>query len=406
MTEINGCNIRKLADEFGTPVYVYDETRIIENFSRLNKTFKKYYEKTKIHFSVKANSNPYVLEIFRKIGGGVDCSSPNEVLLAKKAGFDDSDIIYTGNYESYDDFKSISAYELTINLDDETSFERLIQIKKPKLISFRINPGIGKGGHEGITTAGTDAKFGVPYENAHRAYLTAKGAGVNNFGIHMMTGSNNLEPYYFAQTVEKLMLISKEIFDKIGTVPQYVDIGGGFGIPYEDDEVPLDVDKTARLVTEIFIEKCTKFGFGEPYLFLEPGRFLVADAGWLITEVTGTKNSYKNFVGVDAGMSTLIRPALYGAYHRTYIYGKDKPESYVNLCGQICENSDVFAKHVFLPNVQSGDLMIIRDAGAYGYAMSSNYNNRLRPAEVLITKQEAKLIRRRETFEDLMKLVP
>jgi diaminopimelate decarboxylase len=406
MTEINGYDIRKLADEFGTPLYVYNEARIIENYNRLSNAFKKYYDRTKIHFSVKANSNPYILDIFRKIGGGVDCSSPNEVLLAKKAGFDDSDIIYTGNYESLDDFKSISDYNLIINLDDETSFERLIQVKTPKLISFRINPGIGKGGYEGITTAGTDAKFGIPYEYAHRAYLKAKDSGVNNFGIHMMTGSNNLEPYYFAQTVEKLMLISKEIFEQIGAVPQYVDIGGGLGIPYEDDEMPLDIDKTARLVTEIFREKCEKFGFGQPYLFLEPGRYLVADAGWLISEVTGTKHSYKNFVGVDAGMSTLIRPALYGAFHRTYIYGKNEAENFVNLCGQICENSDVFGKHVLMPNAEPGDLMIIRDVGAYGYVMSSNYNNRPRPAEVIITNGHARLIRRRETFEDLIRLVP
>lgn len=406
MNTINGKDISELANEFGTPLYVYDKQRIEDNYNRLKQAFVKHYPKTKVHYSVKSNSNLNVLRLFNNLGAGADCSSPNEVMLAKRAGFNDNDIIYTGNYESYSDFEGIADYDIRINLDDSTSFDRLIKHFKPKLVSFRINPGIGKGGYEGITTAGTDAKFGIPYEYAAEAYLKAKSMGVQEFGIHMMTGSNNLEPYYFAQTVEKLMLIAKNIFDQIGTQPIYVDIGGGFGIPYDDDEMPLDIDKTAELVTDIFSEKCKKFGFGEPYLYLEPGRYLVADAGWLITKVTGTKHSYKNFVGVDAGMSTLLRPALYGAFHRTYVYGKDGTDSVVNLCGQICENSDVFAKSVHLPHLEEGDFMIIRDVGAYGYVMASNYNNRLRPAEVMIDNGEPILIRRRETFEDLISLIP
>ncbi|PKL85828.1 MAG: diaminopimelate decarboxylase [Ignavibacteriae bacterium HGW-Ignavibacteriae-1] len=406
MTHINHKDIRELGDEFGTPLYVYDKQKITENYNRLNNAFVKHYPKTKIHFSVKSNSNVHILNIFQQLGSGADCSSPNEVMLAQKAGFADQDIIYTGNYESRDDFVNLKNHSVQINLDDSTSFDRVIEHFIPKIVSFRINPGIGKGGHEGITTGGTDAKFGIPYEYAAEAYKKAKQQGVSKFGIHMMTGSNNLEPYHFAQTVEKLMLISKNIFDQIGAKPDFVDIGGGFGIPYEDDELPLDIEKTAELVTEIFTEKCQKYGFGEPYLYLEPGRYLIADAGWLITQVTGTKHSYKNFVGVDAGMSTLLRPALYGAFHRTYLYGKEGEDTVVNLCGQICENSDVFAKSVHLPVAEIGDLMIIRDVGAYGYVMSSNYNNRLRPAEVLIDNSKPKLIRRRETFDDLISLIP
>ena len=278
------------------------------------------------------------------------------------------------------------------------------QINKTDVISFRINPGIGKGGYEGITTGGTDAKFGVPYEKATHAYEVAKSEGYKRFGIHMMTGSNNLEPYYFAQVVEKLMMIAGNIFDKLGTVPEYVDIGGGFGIPYEDDDEVLDMELTARLVTEVFQEKCQKYGFGQPELLMEPGRYLVGNAGWLISKVAGIKHSYKHFVGVDAGMSTLLRPALYGAKHRTYIYGKTIPEMNVNLCGQICENSDIFVKNIFLPAAEEGDIVVMRDAGAYGYAMSSNYNNRPKPAEVLLDGDTAKVIRRKENFEDMLSL--
>ena len=404
MTNIGQFDIKELAVNYGTPLYVYDKSAIISNYNKLIGTFKKYYDKTKVHYSVKANSNIHILQIFNEIGCGVDCSSPFEVQLAKYAGFPDDKIIYTGNYESQSDFSQMTDYNIKINLDDITSFKRLNQINKTDVISFRINPGIGKGGYEGITTGGTDAKFGVPYEKATHAYEVAKSEGYKRFGIHMMTGSNNLEPYYFAQVVEKLMMIAGNIFDKLGTVPEYVDIGGGFGIPYEDDDEVLDMELTARLVTEVFQEKCQKYGFGQPELLMEPGRYLVGNAGWLISKVAGIKHSYKHFVGVDAGMSTLLRPALYGAKHRTYIYGKTIPEMNVNLCGQICENSDIFVKNIFLPAAEEGDIVVMRDAGAYGYAMSSNYNNRPKPAEVLLDGDTAKVIRRKENFEDMLSL--
>jgi diaminopimelate decarboxylase len=404
MKEIGGCDTKLLADEFGTPLYVYDRNKIIENYNSLFTAFQKYYPKTKIHYSIKANSNLSILRIFESLGAGADCSSPVEVMLSRKAGFDDRRILYTGNYESIEDFKQVFSKDLKINLDDITSFGRLGKAAQPEIISFRINPGIGRGGYEGITTGGTDAKFGVPYEKAAQAYQSAKDSGIKRFGIHMMTGSNNLEPYYFAEIVEKLMKIAHNIFENIGEIPDYVDIGGGFGIPYEDDEMPLDLDLTAKLISEIFIEKCSKYGFGEPDLLMEPGRILVADAGYILSTITGIKKSYKNFVGIDAGMSTLIRPALYGAKHRVSVYGKNGLSSNVNICGQICENSDIFAKNVFLPDVEEGDIMIIRDAGAYGYVMSSNYNNRLRPAEVMTDNGKYQIIRRREKFEDVLAL--
>ncbi len=406
MTKISNLDIKLIAEKYGTPVYVYDKQRIISNYKNLRNTFDKYYPNTKIHYSVKANSNPHILKIFNEINAGTDCSSPMEVLLSQKAGFSKENILYTGNYESYTDLEFALNNVGRINLDDINSFDRLLKVGKPDIISFRLNPGIGRGGFEGITTAGSDAKFGVPYEKAIIAYQKAIDAGIKRFGIHMMTGSNNLEPYYFAEIVEKLMMIAGNLFNKLEIVPEYIDIGGGFGIPYEDDEDPLNIDLTAKLISEVFIEKSAKYHFGTPQLLLEPGRFLVADAGYLISKVVGLKNSYKTFVGIDSGMSTLIRPALYGAKHRSYIYGKDKLHQNVNICGQICENSDIFAKNTFLPEAEEGDLLIFRDAGAYGYVMASNYNNRPRPAEVLVDGEDAKLIRFREQPEDLMKLIP
>lgn len=402
-TNIGNVDIKYLADKYGTPLYVYDQQTIIDNYNNLSNTFTKYYPKTKIHFSVKANSNLNILKLFNSLGSGADCSSPYELKLSRLAGFEDNKILYTGNYESYLDFSEIKSKEIKVNLDDASSLDRLLTNIKPDRISFRINPGIGRGGFEGITTGGTDAKFGVPYEKALFAYQEAQQKGINRFGIHMMTGSNNLEPYYFAEVVEKLLKIAYNIFSRLGTKPEYIDIGGGFGIPYEDDEAALDIDLTAKLIGEIFREKCEKYGFEEPELILEPGRYLIANSGYIISSITGIKRSYKNFAGIDAGMSTLIRPALYGARHRVSVYGKDNLSAAYNICGQICENSDILAKNIFLPDIEIGDLMIIRDAGAYGYVMSSNYNNRPRPAEVLVDGSSDKLIRRRETFEDMLR---
>ncbi|MFW5662961.1 MAG: diaminopimelate decarboxylase, partial [Bacteroidota bacterium] len=404
MEKISGCNIKELAAGYGTPLYVYDKVQFEENYKKLSSAFDEYYPHNMMHYSVKANSNLRVLETFAKMGAGADCSSPIELFLARKAGFEDNKILYTGNYESPDDIEALKNSNICINLDDINSFKRLIKVFRPEKISFRINPGIGKGGYEGITTAGADAKFGVPYEKAAEAYKMALDAGIERFGIHMMAGSNNLEPYYFAEVVEKLFRIAGTIFPKLGIKPEYIDIGGGFGVPYHDDEDELDVNLTAKLLADVFKERCAKYELGTPELKTEPGRYLAANAGYLVAKVTSIKESYKDFAGVDAGMNTLLRPALYGAYHRVEVYGKENKSKFYNLCGQICENSDIFASHVYLPQLEEGDLLIFRDAGAYGYVMASNYNNRLRPAEVMVDAGKHQIIRRRERIEDIMRM--
>lgn len=406
MERIANIDIKDIIKDFGSPVYVYDKNKFADNYNKINNAFKKYYENTQIHFSVKANSNINVLKIFKDLGCGADCSSPFEYLYALKAGFQKDKILYTGNYESPKDFETVAKENLMLNLDDISSFKRLAKYHIPELISFRINPGYGRGGFEGITTAGTEAKFGVPYEKAHEAYKLAKDAGVKRFGIHMMTGSNNLEPYFFAEIVDKLLLIARDVFKDLDIIPEYVDIGGGFGVPYYDGEDELDIEKTASLVSEVFSDRCKSYGFGQPKLILEPGRYLAANAGYLVTTVTAVKESYKKFVGLDAGMNFLIRPALYGAFHRMKVYGKHEEEEAVNICGQICENSDIFAKNVKMPKMEEGDIVTILDSGAYGYVMASNYNNRMRPPEVLIDKDKVQLIRKRETVEDIFRLYP
>jgi diaminopimelate decarboxylase len=403
LKKIAGIDIKELAEEFGTPLYVYDRSRIEENYKKLNDAFKSAYKKFHVHYAIKANSNPIVARILKDLGAGVDCSAPGEIYLAKLAGFEKKDIMYTGNYESSEDLKMAIDNADIINLDDLNSFKRLIQMTIPERVSFRINPGVGRGGFEGIVTAGSDAKFGIPYEKALEAYEYAASKGVKRFGIHMMTGSNNLEPWYFAEIVDKLMTIGAEIFNHLGVNPEYVDIGGGFGVPYTENENGIDLEHTAKLVCDIFKEKCEKYNLGEPELIVEPGRYLVANAGYLITKVTSTKESYRKYAGVDAGMNTLLRPALYGAYHHIDAYNDSTENEEINICGQICENSDIFARNRHLPKLDEGDLLIFRDAGAYSFSMSSNYNNRLRPAEVLISNNKANLIRKRENYEDLIR---
>ncbi len=198
MDKIGNVDVKKIAEQYGTPVYVYDKFKIIENYSKLYAAFRKNYPNIKIHYSAKANTNLHILKIINDLGGGVDCSSPIEFFLANKAGFNNNRVLYTGNYESYEDLRPVAFENLKLNLDDIESFKRLAEINIPERISFRINPGMGRGGHEGITTGGTEAKFGIPYEKAYDAYKLAKDSGVKRFGIHMMTGSNNLEPYFFA----------------------------------------------------------------------------------------------------------------------------------------------------------------------------------------------------------------
>ncbi len=405
MKFIGKVDIKSLVDEYGTPLYVYDQSLIETNYKKIFNAFAKFFENFKIHYSVKANPNLHILKFIKSLGAGADCSAPFELRLALLAGFHPDDIIYTGNYESIDDLKYVSSCNVRINLDDISSYYRLRKVCNPDFVSFRVNPGIGKGGFEGITTGGADAKFGVPYELLKQAYFEAKNDGRTRFGIHIMTGSNILEPYYFAEVLEKLMRISGRIFKELEIQPEYIDIGGGFGIPYSDEDVELDIETTVRLISEVFFDFCDKFDLGYPELKIEPGRYLVGNAGFILSRVTGIKRGYKKFVGLDAGMNVLIRPALYGATHRIKVYGRDGAVQMAQICGPICENSDILGKNVPLPEVEEGDIVIILDAGAYGFSMASNYNGRPLPAEILVDGTSVKLIRKRQSFEDYIKLM-
>ena len=398
---------QELAQKYGTPLYVYESGRVRENFQRLNNAFKKEWPRFQIYYAVKSNSNPHVVKLLMDEGAFCDCASLNEILLAQKLGAKGKQILFSGNYLNDEDLKGGIASGAYVNLDDATLLERLLKFGRPEVLSFRINPDIGKSNvHESDVMAGREAKFGIPWEKAKEAYAKAKEAGIQKFGVPMMTGSCITDPEYFEAITKKLLDCVGPIARDLNIQFEFIDIGGGFGIPYLPDEKPLDIEKTAKKVCAIFKKKTKEFGLGDVQLVVEPGRYLVGDAGFIIGRVHAIKESYKKFVGTDVGMSALARPVLYGAWHGIYVdkmtaHGElVEPCEKVTITGQACENADAWAKDRELPKCEVGDLIVVANAGAYGYVMSYPYNGRLRAAEVLVDGKTHKLIRRRETFED------
>lgn len=404
---VDGVSVSRLAEQFGTPLYVYSQSRIEQNVAGLQQAVSEYFSSYRIQYAIKANSNPHIMQLLKELGLGADCSSPAEAELAQMIGFPMGRSTYTGNFESPTDFQAPLKGQMIINLDHHHRLNDLLAQGRPPVLSFRINPGIGRGGFEGIITGGNDAKFGIPYEQAGEAYRLARQKGIRRFGIHMMTGSNILEPFYFAEITQKLFHIVEEYLSDLGIKLEFINIGGGLGIPYTSRETELDVKHAFKLVADVFHPKVAELEIGNPALMIEPGRYLVGNAGILLSRVAHVKASYRHYVGLDSGMSMLIRPSLYQAFHNIQLDGKPGTGKIPYwVCGPICENSDIHPQERFLPNPCAGDLAVIDHVGAYGFAMSGHYNNHPRPAEVLVTRQGPRLIREREDFHDLFYRVP
>lgn len=397
----------KLGDKFGTPLYVTDENRIRENYSRISESFKKNYQNFSLNYAIKANNNLSVLKILKSMGSGADCSCKEEIMLAKKTGFPPSDIIYTGNYNSDQELKYALQNRVIINLDDISLLPKLLQLGIPKMISFRVNPGLGKGRYSGLVFGGKKTKFGIGESDVIKGYELAKKAGVTKFGIHMMAGSAILDVNYFRDITEKLLVIAGKIVKKVGIEFEFVNLGGGFGISYRPRERDLNIVKVGKEVGMLFKRRVDELSLGNPTLMIEPGRYIVGDSTILLAKVHSIKRvkGRTTYVGTDAGMNTLLRPALYGAYHQTYVANRldSKRAEIVNICGQICENTDIIAEYRKMSRMKEGDLIAVLNAGAYGFAMSSQYNSRPRAAEVLVRDGITDLIRKRETVSDLVR---
>lgn len=396
--------LHRISREHGTPLYLYLADRIRDNVTRVASAMEEHLPQWRLLYAMKANQNPVLPSLMRSVHQeiGVDCSSPGEISLAREAGFTRTDMIYTGNYESQEDLKYVMSAGITMNFDDITSYERCRNIGPPELVSFRVNPGEGKGAFPGITTAGKDVKFGVPRDKIITAYRQAKKDGVKRFGLHTMVGSGILEEDYFPWNCHRLLTIAGEIEEALDLKFEFIDLGGGFGIPYSEDDSSLDVHKIFDEVGQIVRES---YGESPPAITYELGRYLIGDAGFVLARVTGTKENDRYFAGLDIGMSQLIRPALYGAYHRIVPLGdaaRGTPRV-TEITGQICENTDRLARNRELPELHAGDLVAIMDAGAYGFSLASQYNGRPLPAEVLVDGEKTHLIRERETLVDLSK---
>jgi diaminopimelate decarboxylase len=403
---VGGCPATDLADRYGTPLYVYDEKRIRENVRRLRSAFERGWKNFKLYYPLKTNSNLAILRILRQEGAGADCSNPNEMFLAAAAGFSPKEMLYTGNYNSREEFREALDAGATINLDDIWLLDKLLKVGKPERISFRVNVG-GSGSHAGLVFGAGDTKFGIPARMAAKAYRLAKDAGIKSFGIHTMGGSGVLDASYFPKLAAALVEVIGSIVKEVGIGFDFLDLGGGFGVPYKPDDQELDIAKVGREVSDVIRDAAARYRLGSPELCFEPGRYIVCDAGVLLARVHHVKrhDSSPVFAGTDAGMNSLIRPALYGAHHEILVAGdlrRGGPKAKTTVVGQVCENTDVIAKERELPDLREGDLLAVLNAGAYGFGMSSQYNNRPRAAEILAVEGVSEIIRERETASDLL----
>jgi diaminopimelate decarboxylase len=401
----DGVSARELAEKFDTPLYVISETRIRENYKRLYNALSRNYQKIRIFYAAKANSNLSVLKILETEGSHLDAVSPGEVFMALTTGFPPERILFTGTSVRNDELKFLADSNVTVNVDSLSQLDRLLKMAVPNVLSVRVNPEIGAGHHSHVITAGKDSKFGLWEKDALKAYKTAKKAGVKRFGIHMHVGSGVLDAEPFVLALEKLLSVAKKVHDKTKVKFEFVDMGGGLGVPYKPDEAELDLTLFSDKVLSLFKSRISKYGFGEPFFCVEPGRYLVSDASVLLTAVNTMKTTpFKKFVGVDAGFNTLIRPTMYGSYHHVLVankLGSPEKETY-DIVGPICESGDALARDRRLPKIEEGDLLAVLNAGAYGFAMSSQYNARPRAAEVLVKNGKCTSVREREQLDDLM----
>lgn len=365
-----------------------------------------HLQNSQLLYAVKANMNPVLMQVMLDAEPelGFDCSSPGELKIAREVGGKEAHIIFSGNYESPEDLKYALSAGVPINFDDITSYQRCREIGMPEVISFRVNPGEGKGAFPGIVTAGDDVKFGISREKIGDAYRMAMDDGVKQFGLHTMVGSGILDADYFAWNCDRVLEIATSLEQELGIHFEFIDLGGGFGIPYNENESPLNTEKLFAGVGEITDKYYTA---DSPTIIYEPGRYLIGDAGFVLTSVTGTKEDEQYYAGLDIGMNQFLRPVLYNAYHRIIPLGKaaHRETRRTQVTGQVCENTDRLARDRALPKLQTGDLCAILDAGAYGFAMASQYNGRPLPAEVLVDGDTVSLIRQRESLDDLTKNV-
>ncbi|WP_445717540.1 diaminopimelate decarboxylase [Flavobacterium sp.] len=389
--------LQQLATEFGSPLYVYDAEKIAFQYQRLKNAFKKV-ERFKVHYAVKALSNISVLNYLKSLGSGLDTVSLQEVLLGLHAGFDPRDIIYTPNGVSMEEIETVANFGVQINIDNLSILEQF-GTKHPNVpVCIRINPHVMAGGNANISVGHIDSKFGISIHQLPHILRIIENTKMHINGIHMHTGSDILDVEVFLYAAEILFETAKNFKDL-----DFIDFGSGFKVPYKKDDIETNVEEFGTKLTKRFL--AFEKEYGRPLtLAFEPGKFLVSEAGYFLAKVNVVKQTTSTvFAGIDSGFNHLIRPMLYGSQHHIENISNPKgKERYYSVVGYICE-TDTFASNRRISEIHEGDILCFRNAGAYCFSMASNYNSRLKPAEVLWKNGKGHLIRERETFDDILK---
>ncbi len=394
--------IKEIISEHPTPFHIYDRKAILENSRKLKEAFS-IVNGFKEYFAVKALPNPYIMEILKREDFGADCSSLAELVLAEKTGIVGENIMFSSNDTPAEEFVKAKELGAIINLDDISHIEYLEETAGlPELVCCRYNPGSLKEGNAIIGNP-EEAKYGFTREQLFEGYKLMKEKGVKRFGLHTMVASNELEPDYFVETARILFELVAELSRELDINFEFVNLGGGIGVPYRPEQEPVSYQEIAEGVRDAYDEYIRANDLHPLNVYLECGRVITGPYGYLVTTVRHLKHIYKDYVGTDASMANLMRPGMYGAYHHITVLGKEneEPTHLYDVTGSLCENNDKFAIDRLLPEVERGDILAIHDAGAHGHAMGFNYNGKLRSAEILLNEDGSfKQIRRAETLDD------
>jgi len=394
--------IREIIKEYPTPFHVYDEKAIRENARQLVEAFS-WAPRFKEYFAVKAAPNPYLMKILKEEGFGADCSSMAELVLAEKTGITGENIMFTSNDTPAEEFIYAAKLGAVINLDDVSHIPYLIEhAGVPEIGCFRYNPGPLRGGNAIIGTP-EEAKYGFTRDQLFEGYRQLRDHGVKRFGLHTMIASNELEKEYFVDTGKMLFELVAELSRELGITFEFINLGGGFGIPYRPEDEAVDMAYVGDQIRQAYEAIILPAGLDPLKIYMESGRMITGPYGYLVSTVLHKKKTYKNYVGLDASMSDLMRPALYGAYHHITVVDKEnKPlDCEYDVTGSLCENNDKFAIDRMLPEIDAGDILVLHDTGAHGHAMGFNYNGKLRSPELLLREDgTVKMIRRGETLDD------
>ncbi len=394
--------IREIVREYPTPFHIYDEHAIREGARAFSAAFDWAPSGFRNHYAVKACPNPWILKILAEEGMGTDCSSMAELLLSEAAGIKGEKIFFSSNNTPLQEYLKAKELGAIINLDDLTHLKYLEQIGLPETLSFRFNPGPLKEGND-IIGKPEEAKYGLTRKQMIKAYAAAKKKGVKRFGVHTMVASNELNVDYFVETADMLLQLLADITEETGVTIDFINFGGGIGIPYKPEDSPVNLEAVSKGIKKRYTQYIVNAALKPPELYFECGRVVTGPYGYLITEAIHEKHIYKEYIGLDASMADLMRPALYGAYHHMSVMGKETREASetYDVVGSLCENNDKFAVNRKLPPIERGDIVVIHDTGAHGRAMGFNYNGKLRPAELLLKEDgSVQEIRRRENMAD------